>query len=241
MIVCLTVDADWCPPKVRRDCLELIESAGVPYTFFATVDQSPSDSPLAEDAWHPNFADNDPDSEMDRLVRAVPGAVGLRPHRLVFFEGLRRDFLKKRGVRWLSATSQPERHEAGELFGLPEIGVNWGDNFWFGKRLEPDFTRMASDRPGIFMANFHPVHVFMNTETPDRYAMARPFYHDCEGLRALRNGVKRGVRDVLADVLDLSGKPGVRFMAVTPALETLGWLAEVPAGIAPDEVREAAS
>lgn len=50
------------------------------------------------------------------------------------------------------------------------------------------------------MFGFHPIHMFLNTDTLYRYEDARPYFNDYSALKSKRN-TGFGARDVLEQVL----------------------------------------
>lgn len=198
MILCVTLDADWCSPEARAACLDLLAEARVPFTFFATRDQTPVISPLAENAWHPNFQKSAPVDELEGLALAVPGARGLRPHRLDF-AGAGQELLLAHGVRWLSGDMVPDNHLPNRLPGfpdLPNLSINWWDGRWCKKGLEPDWEKMASDQPGAYVVLLHPERVFGREACPR-------------------------LKGVLADILEAASKSGGKPMTMSQAIEIL--------------------
>jgi len=67
--------------------------------------------------------------------------------------------------------------------GLIRIPYFWedGGHMLYGDPWTPGALGM--DRPGLKIFNFHPVHIFLNTEKLERYREAKPHLKDAEKLR----------------------------------------------------------
>ena len=63
-----------------------------------------------------------------------------------------------------------------------------------------DLARLALDRPGLKVFDFHPNIVFINAVSNSQYLASKGFYHDPERLLAARQP-GRGVRTFLLDLL----------------------------------------
>lgn len=218
MICCLCVDADWAHPEVTVFTLNLLEGAGIPFTFMATEDQFPPQSHLVEVAWHPNFERGLPREELHRLQARFPGARGVRPHRLAWGD-CETDLLRDFGLTWTSSRYKPDEYTPFNCGSLTEIPISWGDNWWFLKRLLPDFEAMRRNAPGIYVLNMHPVHVYLNTVSLEQYEKAKMCYRSPKVLRSLRNNTDKGVADVLKDILNEAGAYPDRFLTLSDALE----------------------
>ena len=219
MITCLTLDADWSHEKVAEYTLGIIRDHGIPLTYFATHDQRISPEPMCEVAWHPDIERNKANEEFAKLFKRFPNTRGLRPHRMYTNGGDFERLLKHYGIEWTSASFSWDRFFPLHTYGgLPDFSVNWGDNIWFWDQIPPDFNEIKSDTAGIFTLNFHPIHVYLNTATKAQYDRAKPFYHDIDSLSKFRNSNRRGIKDILLEVLSLSSEKSVSFMKLSDAL-----------------------
>lgn len=89
--------------------------------------------------------------------------------------------------------------------GLIRVPYVWEDDFYCLQdgsgqpELEPREMVMSNLRLLVF--NFHPIHVFLNTESLNRYELCRPFHHNFNELKKCRfSGY--GTRSRLVDLLD---------------------------------------
>lgn len=207
-----TVDIDWAPEPVIEDTLALFETHGVHATLFATH-KSPvvagCNRDLFEVAIHPNFNRllagecGDPARIVDDLLELYPDATGARSHSAAQ-SGPILDLLHSRGMRYDSNIWLPYWRDLRPIRlwnGMLRIPFNWTDDVHVA--YARSFADVGLD-PGasLNVVDFHPIHVFINTESADRYASARPHYHDAARLRQLRNDTGPGARTALIAMLE---------------------------------------
>lgn len=212
----LTFDIDWAHDSVLADAIDLVEKAGVPATWFIT-----HSTPLIERlrsnpnftlGIHPNFNDllsgqqrSNGSSAKDvlrNLLELVPEAKVVRSHSLVQSERLV-DLFNECGITHISNFFVPE--EAGpqrpwRLWdGMTCTPHVWQDNV--SMRLN-DIVQPPVGGDGLQIYDFHPIHVFLNTELVDRYESARPYFQQPSKLIEHRLEGSRGTRDVLLGLLE---------------------------------------
>ena len=219
MDICLTIDSDWASPEVTDYAIGLLADQGIPFTFFATDDQSPTLPGNAELGLHPNFCAWGAEEELTKLTKLFPKAVGLRPHRLTMPKEDLAATLNREGIAWISSCYEPACFKPLDYGGIPNVPINWGDNLLFNEGREPGYLGTQTKRPGITVWNFHPVHLFLNTASAEQFAVARECYNDPDRLIRLRNKTRRGVEDVLRDVIN-ELEAGL-FATISDALEKL--------------------
>lgn len=219
MIVCLCYEADWVLPEIADHCLHILEEAGVAHTYFSTEDQRVRCSAIRDVALLPDMGVADPVGHVISMARLYHCARGIRPFGLDWGPGLPAGLLASLEINWTSARHGQDCLPAPMLEGLPDASITWDDSQWLEGRVAPDLERMASREPGIFMLNFRPLHVYLNTSGPGHFERAKPHLRNLEALSALRNSSEMGVHDILDSVLARLGEPGVRFLTVGRALE----------------------
>lgn len=200
----LSIDIDWAHDAVLEDTIDLIERAAVKACFFVTH-HTPllarlRANPLFELGLHPNF---DPllrgealrsarDIVMD-LVRVAPEAKVLRSHAMTT-SGRWLELYREAGVTHLSnylMFGDVDIHPFRQLNGLVEAPVHFADDGLLFQRamsavsFNPDTELLASGN-GLRVYNFHPIHLFLNAESFDRYSASRPHADDPQALRRLR-------------------------------------------------------
>ncbi|MBX3662274.1 MAG: hypothetical protein KF804_07490 [Burkholderiales bacterium] len=200
----LSVDIDWAHDAILEDTLELIERAGVKACFFITHDTPLLDrlrnNPLFELGLHPNFdpliSGNSNVSASDiinNLARIAPEAKVLRSHAMTT-SGRWLDLYRSAGITHLSnylMFGDRNIHPFYQLNGLLEGPVYFADDGMLYQRATRSITfdinrdLKASDS-GLQVYNFHPIHLFLNTESLDRYFAARTQGNDPLALQAMR-------------------------------------------------------
>jgi hypothetical protein len=197
----LSIDIDWAHDTVLEDTIDLIERAAVKACFFVTHDTPLlarlRANPLFELGLHPNF---DPllrgeavrsarDIVMD-IARVVPEAKVLRSHAMTT-SGRWLELYREAGVTHLSnylMFGDANIHPFRQLNGLVEAPVHFADDGLLFQRamsavnFHPDIELVASGG-GLRVYNFHPIHLFINTESLDRYRKSRTHADDPQALR----------------------------------------------------------
>lgn len=209
----LTFDVDWAEDFVLADCISLVERAGLPATWFLThktplLDRLGGNSDF-EIALHPNFnplfnrtAQYGAEEIFERCANLSPGAVGVRSHSVSQSTGLFNIFIKH-GMQYECNTLipwdagidlKPWTYWDGGLIRLPYL---WEDDVaclagWPLEGQEPYWYQAN----GLNILDFHPIHVYLNTEDIDRYERSRADHRHAARLLHHRNfGI--GVRTFL--------------------------------------------
>ncbi len=205
-----TVDMDWAPREVVEYTLSIFREYGVAATLFMTDQLESVDLAGHEAAIHPHFEQGRPyEQVMDDLLKFAPGAAGVRPHSLFHSQRLI-PLYEQRGFRYDSSVM---KYNEGGIRpyrltpSLWEIPIFFMDNvhLWMHGEGKAPFTLDALDleTPGLRVFAFHPVHIYLNTETMDRYSEARRFYKEPARLREYENPESsgRGTRVLLRRLL----------------------------------------
>lgn len=219
--VFLTFDIDWAHDEVLEDAIDLVEQAGVSATWFVTHDKPLlarlRSNPKFELGIHPNFnylLQGDPRNGanaaegIDLLLDIVPEATSVRSHSMTQSTRLLQLFQDK-GLTHDCNHFIPE--QAGiELKpwylwnGLVKIPYFWEDDIAciYGMNTTPkDLIR----RSGIKVFDFHPIHVFLNTENMERYESTLPIFNKPRQLKTRRyKGI--GVQTYLINILECLGQ-----------------------------------
>ena len=211
--VYITFDQDWCHEEVLLDSLSLIEEYQATATIFLTNRLSYMNllynNQSIELGIHPNInplidgnccSSDNAEEIIDGLLSLVPAARSVRSHSLVtssrltelfFLKGLTHESNIK--IPLVAAPSiTPFRHPSGMIM----CPFQWGD---YADRTS-SFRSLTL--PNYFMVNFHPIHVFLNTESIDRYERTRPLHQNPKELIKHRfEGY--GTRNRLIELLEL--------------------------------------
>lgn len=203
MKVCLTIDADWAIPEVVEYTLQILHEVKIPYTFFATDDQHVVENECREIAWHPDLVHQDLVAELTKFSKIFPNAKGLRPHRFSSTQNGFGSELVEYNINWISACWQADTYTPNFIHGIvPNFSINWGDNLWFLFKSMPDFHIISSRTDGVYIINFHPIHIYLNTWSKEQYDLAKPYYKNLCELKKFCNDKKIGVRDIFYKVFD---------------------------------------
>ncbi len=222
--VFLTFDIDWAHDDVFNDTIDVVEHFDSPATWFITH-ETPCLKRLRanrkfELGIHPNFNfllegdDRNGKSAaevIENLIAIVPEAKSVRSHSLTQSSGLFNLF-KKNGLT----------HEVNHLVpnyagielkpwrlwnGLSRIPYGWEDDVYIisvGKGLsEKNPNEIVSEGGiGLKVFDFHPIHIYLNTESLDRYERTRPLHNNPQELIKHRyQGY--GTRNRLLELLEM--------------------------------------
>lgn len=216
----LTFDTDWASDAVVADTVELLDSRGVAATMFVTHVSPGLQALVAHErielGIHPNFnpllqaeAGQDAASILAALHDAYPSAVAVRSHSLFQSSGLQGLFCS-RNLKfdlntfipsWSGIECKPYR-EVNNIARLPYF---WEDDVYVDalqKGIVPDWNvdGLLATR-GLKVFDFHPIHVFLNSENMDRYRASLPDLQDVTALRRHR-GTAYGTRNFLIDLIE---------------------------------------
>jgi len=215
----LTFDVDWAHDDVLRDTIELVRPYDLPVTWFIThATDMLTDLRGEKDRWdlgiHPNFnplldgsGHGSAAEIIERLLMIVPEAKSVRSHSLVQSSILYKLFMSA-GLTHDSNDYVPSHSGlALQPFcienGLVKVPYCFSDELWCiqGGGHAEDFNALLH-RDGLLVFDFHPIHVFLNTESLDRYERARQFFQNPKELIKHRyQGY--GTRDRLIELLEL--------------------------------------
>jgi hypothetical protein len=185
----ITLDTDWANDGVLEDTANLLRVHGARSTWFITHD-SPFIREISSDddfemGIHPNFrnilnnsATCSVEDEFERLLTIVPTARSWRSHgviqggdlaELARSYGLTHDsndlvpFAAARGLRpWRTVT------------GLIKVPFRWVDEHAWEPWNQNDYRDYLA-LEDLFVVNFHPIHIFLNTSRGKTYQLAKPF------------------------------------------------------------------
>ena len=226
----LTFDTDWADDAVIRDTIDLLDARGVAATVFVT-NTSPylaelANHPRIEVGIHPNFNallesgshELDAAAVLARLHDAFPRAVSVRSHSLFQSSSLQHLFAGRGLVyeanhfipAWSGMVCRPYR----EITGMVRVPYFWEDDVHVmalprGLAAGWDVDGMIAT-PGLKVFDFHPIHVFLNTEHMDRYAASREHLRDA-GKLAGHRCPEYGTRSFLTDLVDRGLDRGLAF------------------------------
>ncbi|MFL2983117.1 MAG: hypothetical protein ACJZ12_01840 [Candidatus Neomarinimicrobiota bacterium] len=185
----ITFDFDWAHDDILTDTIEIIEKTGINATWFVTHKTPVLDrlieNPLFEVGIHPNFngllntdySNGRTAKEiMDRLFEIVPNARSLRSHSLTQSSQLYKLF-QQYGIThdsndYLPSNSGMTLHPWELESGLIKVPYFWSDETSCLKQSDLSILDLLKC-DGLKVFNFHPVHIFLNTEHLNRYENTR--------------------------------------------------------------------
>lgn len=205
--VCLSIDVDWVPDPVLTRVVDAIAAAGVRATLFATH-STPVLTELqpeaVEVALHPHFnRGDDLDAPLSELTDAYPGARGARSHGLAVSSHMLLRYVAH-GLQYESNVflpGHPGLRPVRRFEALVSIPFYWSDDKHLERGEALDVGALGLDAPGLKVLNFHPIHVYMNTVSPEHYASFKADYQDADALASQRHGDASGIGRLFDHVL----------------------------------------
>ncbi|MFY7787267.1 MAG: hypothetical protein ACOVQA_05275, partial [Thermoflexibacteraceae bacterium] len=211
-MIIFTSDIDWASEEVIQDTLQLFEQHEVKCTLFVTHDSKvirECSRKWFEVAIHPNFnpllgGNNSTslDQIIDDLMELYPEAKGVRSHSMTQSTPILGKFAEK-GLLYDANHFLPyQKIQAFKLWnGMWRIPYNWEDDIHYLYQKSFDEVGMEIQTNDLYVFDFHPIHVFLNTDCEQTYQTAKPFYHDTSELAKYKNTTKKGARDMLIKLL----------------------------------------
>lgn len=192
----ITFDIDWAADEVLSDSIDLIEKYDVPVTWFVTHNtsliQRLRNNPKFKLGIHPNFNfllegddrnGSNAEEVVDNLLNIIPDANALRSHSLAQSEMLF-DIFHKKEISFICNTFIPGNPRLN-IFpwkiwdGMVVIPHCWQDNVSLRIPTE-NFLEFPENSLNVF--DFHPIHVFLNTDKLERYEKTRSLHHNSKEL-----------------------------------------------------------
>ena len=213
----ITFDVDWCSDEILNYTLNIIEKYDVKSTFFIThrtsiLSRMRSDQNI-ELGIHPNFNPllngdfkygKNTDDVINYFKNIVPESLSIRSHSLTQNSYIL-DNLEKFGLKYdcnnfipfsLNNQNKPYKHWTNNLIRVPHF---WEDGICIKYKWGYDLEKYLKYK-GIKVFDFHPIHIFLNTEDLSRYEKTRNFHLNFEKLNKFRNK-NYGTENFLIDLL----------------------------------------
>lgn len=220
----LTFDIDWAHDAVLSDTIDLVERADVAATWFVTHDTPLLDRLRANSKFelgiHPNFNfllqgdyrnGRTAQEIVDRLRILVPEAVSIRSHSMAQSSRLL-DLFAREGFshdcnHFVPAHAEIELKCWPLWNGMVRVPYFWEDDLacHAAGACGANMADLAQ-RSGLKVFDFHPIHVFLNTELLDRYERTRPLHRRPDDLIRQRHEGD-GTRTLLLELLGKGSLP----------------------------------
>jgi hypothetical protein len=215
--VFLTFDMDWACDEVMLETATLLEKANIPSTWFVTHEtellERLRSSHLIELGIHPNFnflldgedKNNSAELRVKQLKKLVPEAKSIRSHSLTQSSRLL-DMFIDHGLthdcnNYIPFDSNIELKPWKIWNGMIKVPHFWEDDLYCLSGSKIKFEKIITER-GLKVLDFHPIHVFLNTETMARYENSRIDHHSPEKLSKYRCTEEYGTKDILTDIVN---------------------------------------
>jgi hypothetical protein len=227
-LICLSFDTDHLDQRRMEEFVGEFPIPGAG-TFFCTERYEALDGGPHERCPHPTLEEGgDWAAELDRYRAEFPDARGVRTHSCINSHPLS-IAIRERGFEWVSARDEPGRTGIApyrEAWGVWHVPIYYMDNmdFSFGD-FWPDapapFAReqleLATREPGLYVFDFHPIHLMLNSTSAAEYAARRDRFTAGEPLAEIRcEGY--GAGDYYADLLALMGEADLESASISDAL-----------------------
>lgn len=224
--VYVTMDQDWACDGVMNAVIDLMDTLGIPVTIFMTND-TPVLARLREDPLfslgiHPNFTpqlnglSQKPFTETLREMKElIPEAKDIRCHAIVdatpILAAAREMGFERDANLFIPFSSGITLKPFTHFTGIRRLPYFYEDDAWALEENAADARTHLMEGDGLKIFNFHPIHLFLNTETMDRYQRAKAFYHDFEGLKPFINPEPNGARSFLTELSRLAAENEIAF------------------------------
>lgn len=212
-MIAFTSDIDWAPEAVIADTISIFETYGVKCTLFATHNSKElrnCNKKLFEIAIHPNFnpvlTENNisVDDVLDEILEIYPDAEGVRSHSMMQSTNLLSKFATKNLIydsnHFLPYCTGLKPFKLWT--GMVRIPFNWEDDVHWAYGYTFNDCHINLEQEGLNVFNFHPIHIYLNTENKYRYTEASKYYKEHVKLLQYRNIEIKGTRDLLISLLE---------------------------------------
>jgi hypothetical protein len=205
----ITLDIDWCHDDVLADSINLLEEADVSATWFVTHETKNLNRLRTNHKFelgiHPNFnfllngeASKSKNSKnvLEEICKIVPEAKSVRSHSLTQNSYLLDLFAEQKITHdvndFIPFHADIEVSPWVLWNGMYRVPFNWEDDFqiMYSKininQKSPNEIAADLNFKGLKIFNFHPIHVYLNTESLERYERTRPIHNKPKELKMHR-------------------------------------------------------
>lgn len=215
----VTIDIDWACDEVLSYSVDLLAKNNVKATWFVTHQTDVLDdirrNKLFELAIHPNFnflLNGDfrngrcSIEVLERVLNIVPEAKAIRSHSMTQSSVLMAEFASL-GLKYDCNHFIP--YESGVKVkpwlawnGMCKIPYGWEDDI---SMLNSDYfsAKEIADIDGLKVLDFHPIHIYLNSECLERYESARAHFRDPAHLKKYINedfGIKHSLLELVEKI-----------------------------------------
>ena len=198
-MIALTFDTDYVDDRRMAEFLDLVTIPGEA-TFFCTRRYAVLDGMQHELCPHPTLqAGADWSDELERYRALFPAAIGWRSHSCVYSH-LIAEHLAAEGYVYASTVDrlgEPRPRPYREAWGLWQLPIYYMDNLDFSARrhwplaitepFAPNLIERALTDDGVYIFDFHPIHVLLNSPSAEAYFERRDAFLTGSPLAELRH------------------------------------------------------
>lgn len=216
----LTLDVDWACDEIILDAVDLLLKADVPATWFVTH-ESPALDVLRtyqkfELGIHPNFnflldgnyrvGSDAADIVMD-LLSIVPEAKSIRCHSMTQSSSLLNLFFKK-GIthdcnHFVPEQTGIELRPWAHWNSLIRVPYFWEDDIYCLSQTNSNLDDLRG-RDGLKVFDFHPIHVYLNSDCLELYENTRDIHGVAEKLIGYRCASMKGTRTFFKQLIGIN-------------------------------------
>lgn len=213
----LTFDIDWASDEVLSYTIDLLETYGARATFFVTHDTKLLNrmrkNPNFELGIHPNFnfllngsheLGANYKEVIERLLEIVPEAKSVRSHSVTQNSHILGAFqelgLTHDSNHFVSVIADIELKPWLLWNGLIRCPYFWEDDVHYTEKDDYTVDQLLM-RKGLKIFDFHPIHVFLNTEHATRYEESKYCHRNWTELQSFKN-TDYGTENILIEILE---------------------------------------
>lgn len=212
----ITIDTDWANDTILNDTLEVLQKNNTKATILITNEtdliNDINKNDLFELGIHPNFNyllngdfryGKNYKEVIDYYMKIVPNAKVVRSHS-VTQNTLILDYFYQIGLKYdlnleIPAFTKLANKPYLDWTGLIKVPYFWQENISFKYSWDLKIENFLSlDCIRVF--NFHPIHIYLNSESTDRYEKIKKNISNIDKIKQNINVQSRGVRDFLLDL-----------------------------------------
>lgn len=222
----LTFDMDW----ANDDVLEWFYSQIKKYDLRGTMHVTHETMWLPE--WrkdarlelgiHPNFLPNlsnqhgqESSQIVSKLLEIVPEAKTVRSHALISSSVLSKQF-HALGLEYESnMLIYPDENTFllpfKDAYGMIQVPIVFEDDIYIGEEEKKSPQWYIDNVKSKLVFNFHPIHLFLNSENADRYLKSKQYHNEFDKQLEFVNRSSYGVYDFFLELINYARKNGYRF------------------------------
>lgn len=215
----LTFDLDWCSDDVLSHTLDIVEKYDIAATFFVTH-KTPllgrmRANPNIELGIHPNFnfllsGDFRYGKNITEVIAyymdIAPEAVSVRAHSLCASSSIIKEYVQG-GLKYECSMLLSPQYKAMPFYH--PYGIVCAPHIF---EDDAEFSNGGFQESGFYVNNFglkifdfHPIHLFLNTDRTEIYQMAKMSLSDFDALKTFVNSSGYGSKDILMDIIQHKG------------------------------------